>query len=294
MASKIISRLFGGLGNQLFIYAASRSFALRYKADLYLDTVSGFVEDKVFERQFALENFTTIFEQASAAQRLEPYSKVRRRGARLVSHLLHPNISGYIFDNSTEFRPELLQLPNRETVYLEGYWQSPQYFFETALRNDLKIIPPEDLPNRDMAESIRLSPSTSVHMRFFDQDDQNRSQLKERYYRKATETLQERRGPSHFYVFSDDPARAEQASRRIWQENFTIVNINGSDRSAYADMWLMSLCDNNIIADSTFSWWAAWFNRSPERMILAPHRSLSGRDAAWKTESLIPNDWILV
>lgn len=131
-------------------------------------------------------------------------------------------------------------------------------------------------------------------MRFFDQGDQKHSQLKEQYYREATHALNVRRGPSHFYVFSDDPARAEKESKRIWQENFTIVNINVSDSNAYADMWLMSLCDNNIIADSTFSWWAAWFNRNPNRMIIAPHRSLSGRDAAWKIKSLITNDWFLV
>lgn len=294
MVREVIGRLFGGVGNQLFIYATARSFALRYQADLYLDTVSGFVEDKVFERQFALENFTTIFEAASAAQRLEPFSKVRRRGARLVSRLLSPAFNGYVSDDSTDFRPELLQLPNRETVYLEGYWQSPRYFLEPALSNELTIIPPENQPNIEVAERIRLSRATSVHMRFFDQDDQERVQQKEMYYRKATDTLRGRCDPSHFYVFSDDPDRAEKLSKRIWQDDFTIVDVNDPASGAYADMWLMSLCDYNIIADSTFSWWGAWFNCSPERIILAPHRSLSGRDAAWKPESLVPSDWILI
>lgn len=292
MARKIISRLFGGLGNQLFIYAASRSFALRYNADLYLDTISGFIDDGLYGRQFALGNFTAIFKLASAAQRLEPFSKIRRRIARRISGVLSPNVNGYVFDYSTEFRPDLLRLPNWKTVYLEGYWQSPLYFSETALRNDLKIIPPGDQRNLDMAARIKLSPSTSIHMRFFDRDDQETSQLKERYYSKATETILEHFGPSHFYVFSDDPVRAEQISRRMWEENFTIVDINNSNCCAYADMWLMSLCDCNIIADSTFSWWGAWFNCSPKRIVIAPRQSLSGRNAAWNIESLIPNGWI--
>lgn len=294
MVKKIISRLFGGLGNQLFIYAASRSFAHRYNAQLYLDTVTGFKQDTLFQRQFALGNFTTSFKHASRTQRLEPFSKSRRRYARLISRHFHSSLLGYVYDDSLEFRPELLQLPNRTTVHLEGYWQSPNYFSETVLRDDLKIIPPHDKLNLDFAHKINLSPSTSVHMRFFDQDNHEQSQLKEQYYYEATAALKERRGNSHFYIFSDDPVRAEQVSRRVWKENFTIVSINGLEVQAYADMWLMSLCENNIIADSTFSWWAAWFNRTPERIILAPHRSLSGRDSAWKPGSLIPNDWILV
>jgi hypothetical protein len=265
-----------------------------HDADLYLDTISGFLEDKVFKRQFALGNFTATFEPASAAQRLEPFSKVRRYGARLVSQLLSPKIGGYIFDNSTYYKPELLQLPRRKTVYIEGYWQSPRYFIESSLRNDFKIIPPGDKLNLEMAERIGTLPSTSVHMRFFDLEDQEHSQTKEQDYSKATAALIERCGRSHFYVFSDDPTRAEQVAKCIWHEDFTIVNINEQNHSAYADMWLMSLCDHNIIADSTFSWWGAWFNSSPNRVVLAPKRSLSGRDEAWKTESLIPSDWILI
>lgn len=292
----IVCRLFGGLGNQLFIYAAARRFSLQYGADLYLDDVTGFGDDTVYRRKFALNNFTAIYQSASKEQRLEPYSQIRRKLARLVSVRLSPSLNGYVYNPYSDFREEYNSLPNKAKIFLEGYWQSYLYFsgFEDQLRQELKIIPPKNRENLEMAARIGSRDSTAVHLRFFDSDNTCHAELWEDYYRSGTRVVTEKCSGSHFYVFSDDPDRARLFSTRMWGENFTIVSINDAENSAFCDMWLMSQCNNIITADSTFSWWAAWFNSFPQKLVIAPRRSLSGRNDAWNVDAMIPRDWVLV
>lgn len=293
---KIVCRLFGGIGNQLFIYATARRFALELGADLYIDDTTGFDEDRLYRREFSLSNFTTTHQTANRAQKLEPFSPLRRKIARLVSTKLSPSLNGYVYNPYIDFREKYNSLPNRQEIYLEGYWQSYRYFecVREQLQRELKIVPPEDQANLEMATRMSSRPSTAVHMRFFDSNNTPHTKNWEEYYRSASRIIGEQRGKSHFYVFSDAPDKARSFSEKLWKESFTIVSINDVRNSAFADMWLMSCCDNIIIADSTFSWWGAWFNASPQKLVISPRHSLSGRDSAWNVKTMIPEDWILV
>ena len=75
--------------------------------------------------------------------------------------------------------------------------------------------------------------------------------------------------------------------------NITLVNNQGED-SAIMDLWLMSLCKNNIIANSTFSWWAAWLNNNNAKIIICPDYELNGKTTSWGFEGLIPSTWIKI
>ena len=92
-----------------------------------------------------------------------------------------------------------------------------------------------------------------------------------------------------FYAFSDDPHWVESEFKSYYS-NITIVNCN-ADSDSYIDMRLMSLCKHNIIANSTFSWWAAWLNRNPEKIIIAPLNWFADkRDSS----DLIPASWVRI
>lgn len=167
---KIIPRIFGGLGNQLFCYAAARRLALVNNAELVLDDVSGFVRDHVYQRRYQLDHFNIPCRKATPAERLEPLSRLRRYLKRAMNRRRPFQERSYIQQVGIDFDPRLLAVKPRGTVYLEGYWQSEQYFkdVEPAIREELRIIPPKVEISLAMAERIRGCLVVTVHVRFFD------------------------------------------------------------------------------------------------------------------------------
>ena len=127
-AAKVIVRILGGLGNQLFCYAAARRLALVNDAELVLDTVSGFTYDRVYRRQYQLDHFNIPCRKATPTERLEPFGRLRRWLLRTWNRRLPFEKRSYIFQEGLDFDPRLLEFKPRGTVYLEGYWQSEKYF----------------------------------------------------------------------------------------------------------------------------------------------------------------------
>ena len=168
---KIIARLFGGLGNQLFIYAAARRLALVNGTEVLLDDVSGFTHDVVYQRQYQLDHFSIPCRKATAAERLEPFGRLRRKVLRSWNQSKPFKERTYLLQESIDFDPCLLHVKPRGTVYLDGYWQSEKYFkdVEAAIRQDLTIKPPTDTANLAMAEQIRSNTAVALHVRFFDE-----------------------------------------------------------------------------------------------------------------------------
>ena len=144
--AKIISRVVGGVGNQLFCYAAARRLALVNGAELVVDDVSGFVRDRVYKRHYQLDHFNIPCRRATRVERMEPLSQLRRYLKRRLNQYSPFETRRYIHQEGMDFDPRLLQLNPRGTIYLEGYWQSAGYFndVEAAIRSDLRILPPSD------------------------------------------------------------------------------------------------------------------------------------------------------
>ena len=118
----IITRNLGGLGNQLFCYAAARRLALVNNAELVIDDVSGFVRDFTFQRHHQLENFNIPCRKATMAERLEPFSRYRRYLKRAYNRRRPFAERSYIQQEGPDFDPRLLEINPRGTVYLEGFW----------------------------------------------------------------------------------------------------------------------------------------------------------------------------
>lgn len=292
--TKIIPRIFGGLGNQLFCYAAARRLALVNDAELIIDDVSGFAYDYTYRRHYQLDHFNIRCRKATAFERLEPLSRVRRKLKRSWNQCLPFMHRAYIQQQENRFDPRLLQVKPRGTVYLEGYWQSEDYFkdVESTIRHDLQLAAPADVTNLTIAAKIRNCRAVAVHVRFFDDPKTpGINNAPEDYYTRSIRTMESLVPDAHYFIFSDQPAAARERIP-LSDDRITLLSHNQGDALAHADLWLMTQCQHFIIANSTFSWWGAWLANSIGKHIIAPGIKITEGKMGWGFEGLLPNKWI--
>ncbi|MDD2714781.1 MAG: alpha-1,2-fucosyltransferase [Candidatus Wallbacteria bacterium] len=293
--NKVIAIIQGGLGNQLFGYAAARRLALVNKAELVIDDLTGFVREKQFGRKYSLDKFSISARKATAAERLEPCGRLRRALMIRLSRLKPFELRRYLEQEQNDFDQRLLDFKVNDTVYLDGYWQSEGYFkdVEQFIRKDLMIKKPEDKTNRDAAEQIRGCNAVAVHVRWFDAPGCISSlNLSAGYYQRAIGLMDQKLADPRYFLFSDDPEPA-LAKLTLPRDRTTIVSHNLGDENASADLWLMSQCKHFIIANSTFSWWGAWLSGHDSKIIIAPDLRLTGI-TSWGFPGLIPEYFTLV
>lgn len=293
----IIARIKGGLGNQLFCYAAARRLALVSNYELALDDVTGFVRDKKYCRKFMLDYFSIPIRKATPSERLEPFERYRRAFRKIISRKIAFDKRSYIEQESTQFDTRLMHLkPNREFIYLDGLWQSEAYFEDVAqtIRRDLQVIYPMAVQNKILAAEIESCNSVALHVRWFDTPgtDSVRN-VEPDYYCRAIAQMEQLIVNPKYYLFSDNP---DAARLRIGLSNIplTYVSCNESVDAAICDLYLMSRCRHFVIANSTFSWWAAWLGEKKESIILAPDMRFQSKMKTSHFRSLVPERWSLV
>ena len=295
----IIVRLSGGLGNQMFQYATGRRLALMRAVPLKLD-LRGFGVPLPGDtaRSFALDVFR-INAEFARPEEVAQLCGLSRSGlvncASKVKEKLLPLKMRHCFkERHFHFDPDLLLLGDR--VYLDGFWQSERYFSDirdTILR-DFTAIQPLAGKNLELAEQLATVTSVSIHVRRGDYVT-NRAALEYHgvcqleYYRQGIEYIAEKVGKPRLFIFSDDPEWVRKNLHLPYPSTF--VDHNGPDR-AYEDLRLMSLCSHNIIANSSFSWWGAWLNRNPGKVVVAPSRWFNRQDI--NTDDLIPPGWLRI
>lgn len=292
-SSMIISRIFGGLGNQLFTYSAARRLALMNNAELVLDRVSGFTHDTAYKRHFQLEHFN-INCCKDSSERLQQLGRLRRKILRYWNQRKPFEQRSYLIQEGIDFDERLLYFKTSGTVYFEGYWQSEGYFKDvtTTIRQDLQIKPPTDTANRAMSHQICSRTAVAVHVRFFDEPHEPTiNNAPGNYYCRALEAMELIAPAAHYFIFSDQPTAA-RALIPLPDERITLVNHNRGDDMAYADLWLMTQCQHFIIANSTFSWWGAWLAENPSKQIIAPGFEMRHGNAWWGFRGLLPDEWI--
>jgi len=292
--NSVIIRIKGGIGNQLFCYAAARRLALINEAELALDDVSGFAHDHIYQRNYQLAHFTIPCRTATPAERMEPFSRVRRYLKRALNRRRPFAKRSYIHQKGVDFDPRLLSVIPRGTLHLEGYWQSEQYFkdVESTIRQDLRILTPTDAANQAMAERILQTLAVAVHVRFFDAPQEpGETNAPTDYYSRAVARMETLAPGAHYFLFSDRPAAA-RARIPLPDDRLTLVDHNQGDENAYADLWLMSLCHHFIIANSTFSWWGAWLATRDGKEVISPGFTRSEGKTSWGFEGLLPEKWI--
>ena len=265
-------------------------------AELVIDDSSGFVRDSDYRRRYQLDHFRIPCRKATPSERLSPFSRARRYLKRAVNRGRSFGERTYIQQERLDFDPRLLQFKPHGTVYLEGYWQSEDYFkdVEATIREDLRIIPPTDSPNLEMAEHIRARLSVAVHVRFFDEPGKEGiNNAPSDYYSRAVARMESLVPSAHYFVFSDRPDAA-RAMVPVDDRRITCMSHNEGDANAYADLWLMAHSKHFIIANSTFSWWGAWLAEHATKVVIAPGFVMREGKMWWGFEGLLPERWLKV
>lgn len=184
---------------------------------------------------------------------------------------------------------------NTHDEYLIGYWQTERYF--RPFRQDIIkafAFPPFETgsQNEALSEELKQKCSVAVHIRRGDYLKINNTSgiCTIAYYQKAIARIKEFITSDVFVIFSDDIDWCmEQFGTIIGDADIRFVNWN-KGKESYRDMQLMSLCKHNIIANSSFSWWGAWLNQNPNKIVIAPSRWMNSE--GWS--EIIPEDWITI
>ncbi len=290
----IISRVIGGLGNQMFQYAAGRALALAHGLQLRLD-VTGF-DGYGLHHGFELQR---IFHcKAVLASAAETRAILGWRAASSLRRVLAlPSLAAlrgsvFVVEPHFHYWPGIRDLP--DTAYLQGYWQSEKYFADAAaiLRLDFAFRQPLSEANTAWTERIDRCTAVSMHVRRGDyvSDPRTRAVLGPcslEYYRSAVRCIAERVETPEFFVFSDDIAWAKGNLDIDFPCHFIDDN-RGAE--SYNDMRLMSLCHHHILANSSFSWWGAWLNPRTNKVVVAPAQWFIGGKR--RVDDLFPQGWV--
>lgn len=291
----IITNVIGGLGNQMFQYACGRSLSLRTDQSLLIaiDQFDGYALHNGFDLQRVFHIDATLATEGDLRELLGWQSSPTLR--RLFGRPAMRWLTGHSWANEPHFQiwHELATLQGPR--YLHGYWQSEGYFLEHAaqIRADFEFRVKWDAQDDGVRTRMRLQPSASIHVRRGDYTHVKNKGIFALcgldYYRKAIRMLRERVPGVKLFAFSDDP---DWVDAHLGMEfgPLETVRHNSGDRSAH-DMRLMSQADHHIIANSSFSWWGAWLNPAPNKVVIAPRNwFLNGTD----DRDLIPKLWIRV
>lgn len=299
MHKKLIFIPIGGLGNQLFGYAAAKRLATVNDAQLLIDSHSGFIKDQLYNRSYQLHHFKIREKLLSQWDIRVKLGKFSQKLIMASEQFIRPQYSHFIRQKNSEvFAPELLEHKIKYCTWMQGYWQSERYFSDIAdiIERDLEIVGPVDTRNIKYQQLIYKTNSVAIHMRFFDyhKTDKTVNNVAMKYYQDAIGLVKSKISKPHFFIFSDRPDLIS-LTVDLQPDEFTIIDHNSEPGQEYADFWLMSECKHFIIANSTFSWWAAWLGEKKRfGAVISPNFKTQSTNNGWGFKYLIPDRWTIL
>lgn len=277
---KVIAELTAGFGNQLFAYACGYALAKKRNADLYINT---YMADNGMSRELGIDKLNiTYVERITYRYKKDllnraVFNKIRRQKAIGWRTKIFKEKGNFVY------HPEVFE--QNGDVMLSGYWQSDKYFSEYIddLRKLFTPIQLSDPAKKSMEQIHSMKNPVAVHIRRGDYllADTN---LRMEYFEDAMKIMEERLGEVNYCFFSDDIA---------WvKENFGTKNnyffFSGIEGMSYIDeFFCMAECEHDITANSSFSWWAAYLNSFPDKIVTAPVVSF------WRGD-FYPESWIKI
>jgi hypothetical protein len=275
----ITARLHGRLGNQMFQYAAARALAERVGTGVALDSRTARARGEgVLTRVFDLD--LSEPDSLPPDRRSNPLAYGAWRILGRAPVLCRERGLGY--NRAFEHW--------ENGSYLHGYFQSERYFapFADRIRADFGFPDFSTVENAEMADRIGNALSVSLHVRRGDYLSLAAHTLCDQAYYDAAlaHVLKDLPGAPVVFVFSDDPDWA-RTNLSVPVEK-VVIDFNGAERD-FEDMRLMTLCQHNVIANSSFSWWAAWLNANPDKRVAAPKRWFG--DPKLSNPDILPSSW---
>ena len=270
----IIANIAGGLGNQMFQYAAAYSLAQNKNFKLMLD-ISDFT--KINNRTFQLKYFFNITNSIATNKEVKSILGMRRffliRRILKKINKLTPNL---LIEEPYIFNERFLEVEN--SIYLQGYWQNYNYFlsYKKKLQNIFKL---KSLSSKDILFSdhyLKMNNLTSVHIRKGDYINKNNknifNQLGTKYYMDSISYIKNMVSKPFFFIFSDDYNWVKD-NIKLPHNEYILMDYS---LDSLIDFKLMSLCQHHIIANSTFSWWPAWLkDENRGDIVIAPKKWLN-------------------
>lgn len=290
----ILTKLQGGLGNQMFQYACARNLISKNQK-VYLDL--NFINNHIVSSSvFTARNYElNIFENCQTRILNSSKRKMffdKRLRYRIIRRLFLKNIQ---FVNQLE--NEYINIDTKsKNIYLNGYFQSEKYFIKkrNLIINDFSF-PTLDAINKQLLDQISNDiNSVSIHVRRGDYLKKKVTEyhgcLPLSYYISSVNDLSNKFDDLKFYIFSDDKDFIESSFGFI--KNKIIVSGN-TGKHSWKDMCLMTYCKHHIIANSSFSWWGAWLSET-DGITFAPRNWFNPQMAKFEINDIIPNNWIVV
>lgn len=282
----IIVQFSGGLGNQLGqygLYSEYKARGFKTCADLSWYKKGQVDDGKIDMREIEIGLLGLRVDECPSIY--EFYGK----GAGIRRYIRRAFVGHTYLEEGYKFTPSLLDV-NKGYV-TGGSFIGDEYIptCKDELRRSISFKDTDSGYIKDMEEKITGTQSVSVHVRLGDYLNNNSLYggiCTPEYYRKAIETIKARVPDATFFIFSND---VKAASQMLGIEGAVPVDGNTGDKS-YLDMYLMSKCKHNIIANSTFSWWGAWLNDNKDKTVICPTTLLNGYDNG----SVYCKEWIRV
>lgn len=272
----------GGLGNQMFQYAFYLSMVKRYpqtkfKADIqyaFIEEHNGIEIDKVFGINL---NRCSLDERIRLSEIPLKKTFVTRIVKKVKSIVGFHKKSFYKQQDYTEYYPEVYNFCENDDLYFLGVWANEEYFksLKDELQTDIFTFKLSLNEKSKVYEQHILSQdSVSIHVRKGDFIKYNNHVMDKSYYMNAMDYLEERIGyKPKYFIFSDDIEYAKSLFEHMSNIEYVTGNVKNE---SWMDMYLMSVCKHNIIANSSFSFWGAYLNRNPDKIVIAPNMPFIG------------------
>lgn len=288
----VIATITSGLGNQLFQYALARQLSQMRNSSLLFDLRFYKSEySRETNRSFKLNRFNIAFSEINRPIEF---------GIKLTKLFPRQNLNPLFLtlkEPHYHFDPSVLEA-KASFLNLKGYWHSEKYFksAEKVIREELRF---SNLVGANFDfyknEICRSEYPVSVHIRRGDyvnhpEFSKTFGFIGLEYYEKAMQLIHAKFSNCRFFIFTDDKPWVQENFKN--KRDLTFVDNMGFDADL-DDLHLMKLCKHNIIANSSFSWWGAWLNDNPGKLVIAPERWFKNQPT-WDTKDLLPNSWLKI
>jgi hypothetical protein len=286
----VVVKLMGGLGNQMFQYAAAFSLAQKNNAKLIVDKSCNTLKI----HQYSLEKFNLNCTFVNFYYILNFFIRCFQKIDSLIFKRIGISFfkKYFYFEKNFDFDENFLNIKNSQ--YITGYFQSEKYFMSCSdLILEQFFFPKEiEFLNKDLIEKIKNCQSVSLHVR---RGDYVKNELARKlhgdccpfeYYDQALKYIVEKLGNIELFIFSDEIKWVKQNFKFEQPVNF----VDNNTSSNFSDLRLMSLCKHNIIANSSFSWWGAYLNKNKDKIVIAPKKWFNNNSL--NTSDLIPEGWV--
>ena len=289
----IITNIVGGLGNQMFQYSIAKSIAKKRKDTFKLD-ISFYPNQTLRKYELNFFNIEEVF--------ATPFEIEQFKGKRTFLSKFKKKLGFEKLKNKGYFNEKALSVYDQdvfeydENIYLDGYWQSEKYFLDIKdeICKDFSLKNPISVEANKYLKEIHTKESVSIHIRRGDYVHNSHTNSVHGvcsldYYKNAIDYMDKNIDSAYYFIFSDDIQ---------WcKDNFSFLANKcfiDDTKSTFDDLDLMKNCRHNIIANSTFSWWAAWLNSNNDKIVICPKNWFSNTKMQKESKDIMPQNWLKI